>query len=53
MNFQGSGELVTPFGARLIASDAVPAGTLVGLDRRFALEEVYETGLLVSYQVIF
>jgi HK97 family phage major capsid protein len=48
MNFQGSGDLVTPFGARLIASDAVAANTLVGLDRRFALEEVYETGLVVE-----
>ena len=48
MNFQGSGDLVTPFGAQLIPSDAVPADTILGLDRRFALEEVYETGLLVE-----
>jgi hypothetical protein len=48
MNFQGSGDLVTPFGAQLIASDAVPASTVIGLDRRFALEEVFETGLLVE-----
>jgi len=48
MNFQGSGDLVTPFGAQLISADAVPADTIIGLDRRFALEEVYETGLLVE-----
>jgi len=48
MNFQGSGDLVTPFGAQLIANDTVPASTIVGLDRRFALEEVFETGLVVE-----
>ncbi|MCA9424086.1 MAG: phage major capsid protein [Candidatus Omnitrophica bacterium] len=48
MNFQGSGDLVTPFGAQLISADAVPADTVIGLDRRFALEEVYETGLIVE-----
>jgi len=48
MNFQGSGDLVTPFGAQIVASDAVAIDTIIGLDRRFALEEVYETGLLVE-----
>jgi hypothetical protein len=48
MNFQGTGDLVTPFGAQLVVSDSVPANTLVGVDRRFALEEVYETGLQVE-----
>lgn len=48
MNFQGSGDLVTPFGAQLIVGEAVPADVIIGLDRRFALEEVYETGLIVE-----
>lgn len=48
MNFQATGDLITPFGAQLIPSDAVSANTLIGLDRRFALEEVYETGLVVE-----
>jgi hypothetical protein len=48
MNFQATGDLVTPFGAQLIPSSAVAANTLVGLDRRFALEEVFETGLTVE-----
>ena len=43
-----SGDLVTPFGAQLIANDTVATNTIVGLDRRFALEEVYETGLMVE-----
>ncbi|NUN96845.1 MAG: phage major capsid protein [Candidatus Omnitrophica bacterium] len=48
MNFQATGDLVTPLGAQLIPSSAVAANTLIGLDRRFALEEVYETGLVVE-----
>jgi hypothetical protein len=48
MNFQATGDLITPFGAQLIPSSAVAANTLIGLDRRFAIEEVYETGLMVE-----
>jgi HK97 family phage major capsid protein len=48
MNFQATGDLITPFGAQLIPSSAVAANTLIGLDRRFALEEVYETGLMTE-----
>lgn len=48
MNFQATGDLITPFGAKLIPSSAVAENTLIGLDRRFAIEEVYETGLMVE-----
>ncbi|MBK7496421.1 MAG: hypothetical protein IPI28_13890 [Candidatus Omnitrophica bacterium] len=48
MNFQATGDLVTPFGAQIIPNSAVAANTLIGLDRRYALEEVFETGLLVE-----
>ena len=40
LNFQGSGEIITPIGADLIKSSAVPSGKLIGLDRGCALEMV-------------
>ncbi|WP_040195907.1 cell surface protein [Candidatus Soleaferrea massiliensis] len=48
LNFQGSGRLSTPMGASLIRSDAVPQGTLIGLDKRFALEMVAAGDVLVE-----
>ena len=38
LNFQGTGTLTTPLGAKLLRSSAVPQGTLIGLDRHYALE---------------
>lgn len=46
--YQDSGDLVTPFGAVLIPSEVVSDDHLLGLDKRFALEEVYETALVVE-----
>jgi len=40
LDFHGSGRLITPLGAELIACDAVPAETLVGFDKNCALELV-------------
>ena len=40
LNFHGSGEIITPIGADLIKSSAVPSGKLIGLDRGCALEMV-------------
>ena len=49
LDFQGSGNLVTPLGAKLIKSAAVPAGTLVALDRNCALELVKAGGIVTDY----
>ena len=49
LNFQGTGKLSTPFGAVLVKSSAVPEGTIIGLDRRFALETVTAGDVLVEY----
>ena len=49
LNFQGTGRLSTPLGAVLVKSSAVPEGTVVGLDRRFALETVTAGDVLVEY----
>jgi hypothetical protein len=48
LNFQTRGEMVTPFGAQLLVDPSVPDGKILGLDRRFALEEVYETHVLTE-----
>ena len=40
LNFPGTGKLIAPLGAKLLRSSAVPAGTLIGLDRGYALERV-------------
>ena len=40
LNFQGTGTLSTPLGAKLLRTSAMPAGTIIGLDRNYALEQV-------------
>lgn len=49
LNFQGTGVLSTPLGAKLIKSSAVPAGTIIGMDSRYALEMVSAGGVQVEY----
>ena len=49
LNFQGTGELTNPLGAKLIRSSAVPAGTLIGLDRGYALEMIQAGDVSVEY----
>ena len=41
--------LSTPLGAKLFVSSAVPAGTIIGLDKRYALEMVSAGGVNVEY----
>ena len=36
LNFQGTGELNNPLGAKLVKTSAVPSGTVIGLDRGYA-----------------
>ncbi len=49
LDFQGSGKMVTPMGATLLRSSAVPSGTLIGLDKNYALELIRGTDVLVEY----
>jgi hypothetical protein len=49
LNFQGTGKLTTPLGATLLRSSAVPAGTLIGLDKNYALEMVQGSSVMVEY----
>ena len=49
LNFQGTGKLTTPLGAELLRTSALGSGTLIGLDRRYALEMVQGSDVLVEY----
>lgn len=49
LNFQATGALQTPLGAKLLKSTAVPDGTIIALDKRFALEMVTAGGISVEY----
>ncbi|MEW6050833.1 MAG: hypothetical protein AB1644_07210 [Candidatus Zixiibacteriota bacterium] len=50
--FQQSGELFSPLGATLVRSDEVPTDYVIGLDSRFAIEEVVTQPLIVEYDKI-
>ena len=49
LNFQGTGSLCTPLGAQLLRSPCVKEGTVIGLDRRYALEMVQAGEVSVEY----
>ena len=49
LNFQGTGTLSTPLGAKLLRTSAMPAGTIIGLDRNYALEQVTGSEVTVEY----
>jgi hypothetical protein len=50
--FQSSGEITSPLGATLVRCDEVPDDNVVGLDHRFALEEVFSQPLTVEYDKV-
>ncbi|HEX9750937.1 MAG TPA: hypothetical protein VGB22_06620 [candidate division Zixibacteria bacterium] len=50
--FQGTGELVSPLGATLVRSDEVATDLVIGMDKRFAAEEVITQPLTVEYDKI-
>ena len=50
LNFQGTGKLTTPLGAKLLRTSAMTGGRLIGLDKRYALEMVQSgDGVVVEY----
>lgn len=50
--FQQSGEMFSPLGSTLVRSDDVPADYVIGIDNRFAVEEVVTQPLMVEYDKI-
>ena len=51
-SFQANGEITSPLGATLIRCDEVPADYVIGLDNRFAVEEVVSQPLMVEYDKV-
>jgi len=51
-NFQRTGELVSPLGSTLIRCDDIPTDLIIGLDNRFAIEEVITQPLMVEYDKV-
>jgi len=49
LNFQGTGNLTSPLGAKLLRTSAMPAGTLIGLDKNYALEQICGSEVTVEY----
>ena len=49
LNFQGTGVLGTPLGAKLHRTSAVAEDMIIGIDSRFALEQVLAGDVLVEY----
>lgn len=49
LNFQGTGKLTTPLGAKLLRTSVLPEGHLIGLDSRYALEMVKSGQVMVEY----
>ena len=49
LNFAGSGEPGNPLGAKLIRCPAMTAGTVIGLDKGYALEMVSSGDVSVEY----
>ncbi|MBR3641666.1 MAG: phage major capsid protein [Oscillibacter sp.] len=49
LNFQGTGKLTTPLGAKLLRSSAIPAGKMIALDKNYALEQICGSEVTVEY----
>lgn len=49
LNFQGTGTLSSPMGAKLLRTSAMPDGTMIGLDKNYALEHICGSEVMVEY----
>ena len=49
LTFHGTGKLITPMGAKVLRSTAVPEGKIIGLDKHYALEMVKAGDVSVEY----
>ena len=49
LDFQGTGNMVTPLGATLLHAPEMTAGTIIGLDKNCALEMVQAGGIMTDY----
>ena len=49
LNFQGSGKMITPLGANLIHAPSMSSGSVIGLDKNYALEMVVAADVTTDY----
>ena len=49
LNFHGSGDMITPLGAKLLKSASVGEGKLIGIDKTAALEMVKAGDIMTEY----
>ena len=49
LDFHGTGKLITPMGAKVLRTSALPAGTIIGLDKNYALELVKAGDVMVEH----
>jgi hypothetical protein len=49
LNFQGTGTLSTPMGAKLLRTSALGSGKIIGLDKNYALEQICGSEVTVEY----
>ena len=49
LDFHGTGKCITPFGAEIVRCDAVPAGTMIALDKSCALEKVQAGDIVTDF----
>ncbi|QNL43717.1 phage major capsid protein [Oscillibacter hominis] len=49
LNFQGTGTLTSPLGAKLLRTSAMPAGKMIGMDKNYALEMINGSDVTVEY----
>ena len=52
LDFHGTGKLITPMGAKVLRTSAMPEGTIIGLDKNYALEMVKSGDVMVEYDKI-
>jgi hypothetical protein len=50
--FQATGKLVSPLGCKLVRCDELPADLILGIDSRFAVEEIVNQPLMVEFDKI-
>lgn len=51
-NFQKTGKMVNPIGSNWLRADIIEEGTIIGLDKKFCLEEVTVVNTMIEYDKI-
>ncbi len=49
LNFHGSGNMITPFGAKIVRSDVLNSGEIIGIDKNYAIEKVQAGDIVTEY----